>query len=76
MIIVASIVLSAAHLLRYVSLALGSVSLVTPVLASISTLFVFPLSFLINREIEVFGWRVITGAIVIAAGILLVFLAA
>ena len=76
MIIVASTVLATAHLLRYIAIDLSPVSLVTTVFSSISMLLVFPVSFLINREIEVFSWKVILGAGIITAGIILVFLAA
>jgi drug/metabolite transporter (DMT)-like permease len=72
----ASVILSIAHLGRYIAIDLSPVSLVTTVFSSISTLLVFPVSFLINREIEVFSWKVILGAVVITAGIILVFIAA
>jgi drug/metabolite transporter (DMT)-like permease len=42
-------------------------------LISTSALFVFPLSFLINRKIETFHPRVIAGAMAVVIGIFLMF---
>ena len=60
------------QILRYVALDYSPVSMVSP-LISTSALFVFPLSFLINRKIETFHPRVIAGAIAVVIGIFLMF---
>jgi drug/metabolite transporter (DMT)-like permease len=74
MIVIASASLAGAHLMRYFALDWGAVSLVSPIFSSTSSLFVFPLSFLINRKIETFSPAVIIGAVFITAGVLLIFL--
>lgn len=63
---------SMAQILRYSALSYSRVSLIVPLIATRS-LFVFPLSFLINREIEAFNLRIIMGAIAIVGGVLLIF---
>jgi len=63
---------SIAQILMYSALNFSLVSLVVPLLATRS-LFVFPLSFLINREIEAFNLRIIMGAIAIVVGVFLIF---
>ncbi len=60
------------QLLRYEALLYVPVSVVTPLMGS-SVLFVFLLSFLVNRNIEVFTWKVIAGAVVVVVGTLLFF---
>ena len=75
-IIIAAVFNSAGHLLRYIALTYSPVSLVAPLLNSISILLVFPLSFLMNRKIEGFNPGVIAGAIAVLAGVLLIFLGA
>ena len=75
-IVIAAAFNSAAHLLRYVALVFSPVSLVSPVLNSASGLLIFPLSYFINRSIEDFDLKIITGAIAVIAGVLLIFLAA
>ena len=74
LVIIASIALAVAHLLRYIALNTGSVSMVSPVFGSMSALFVFPMAYFISRKIEVFNPAVITGAVLITAGVLLIFL--
>ena len=60
------------QLFRYLALSYSPVSVVIP-LISISVLFVFLLSFLLNRRIEVFTWRVFTGMVAIVVGSFLLF---
>jgi drug/metabolite transporter (DMT)-like permease len=72
----ASVILASAHLLNYMALGGGSVSLVTPMMSSIASLVVFPLSFVINRKIEIFNLPVIVGAVLTTAGVYLIFLLA
>lgn len=64
---------STAHILRYTALAYSPVSLVAPLIVGISGLLIFPLSFLVNKRIEVFNHRIILGAIVVIVGVLLIF---
>ena len=71
--IIAAVGISIAQLLRYSALNHSPVSLVEPISGSATSLFIFPLSFLINREIETFSLRVIMGAIAIVVGICLIF---
>ncbi len=61
-----------AQILRYLALDLSSISLAVPLLAT-KSLFLFPLSFLVNRKIEAFNLRVIMGAIAIVGGASLLF---
>jgi len=71
-VIIAAIVMALAHLLRYTSLHYSDLTTVQP-LFSTQNLFVFPLSYLINREIETFNLRVILGAITVVTGVFLIF---
>ena len=64
---------STAHILRYIALAYSPVSLVAPLIVSTQGLLIFPLSFLVNKRIEVFNHRIILGAIVVIVGVLLIF---
>jgi len=64
---------STAHILRYTALAYSPVSLVAPLIVSTQGLLIFPLSFLVNRRIEVFNHRIILGAIVVIVGVLFIF---
>ena len=60
------------QLLRFSALNYSPVSIVTP-LTSIAVLFVFFFSFLLNRNIEVFTWKVFIGMVAIVAGVFLLF---
>lgn len=70
--IVAAIAISLAQISRYVALDYSLVSVVVP-LTGTNSLFIYPLSFLINRQIEAFNLRIIMGGIVITAGVFLIF---
>jgi drug/metabolite transporter (DMT)-like permease len=70
--IMAAITMAVAHLLRYISLSFGDLVVLQP-LFSTQGLFVFPISFLINREIEAFNLKVILGAIAVVSGVFLIF---
>jgi drug/metabolite transporter (DMT)-like permease len=63
---------SIAHLCRYLSLDYIPVSVVVP-LTSTANLFIILLSFIINRKIELFTWKIIVGAILVVSGVFLVF---
>ena len=71
-----AVAVSTAHLLRYTAISYSPISLVQALAMSVNGLLIFPLSFLINRKIEVFNTRIIMGAITVIAGALLIFLTA
>lgn len=70
--IIGGVLTAAAQLFRYIALSYSPVSLVDP-LISTSSLFIFIFSFLINRNIEVFTWKVFAGVAVTIAGTFLFF---
>lgn len=70
--VIAAVAVSAAQISRYIALDYSPINVVAPIIST-NALFIFPLSFLINREIEAFGPRVIAGAIAVVAGIFLMF---
>jgi drug/metabolite transporter (DMT)-like permease len=72
-IIIAAIAVSVAQILRYNALLHSPVSLVEPLVGSTNNLLVFPLSFLVNRQIEAFNPKIIVGAIAIVVGVFLIF---
>ena len=72
-IIIAAGAVATAQLLRYQALIYSPISLIEPIMQSANTLFIFPLSFLINRQIEAFNWKIIIGAIAIVTGVFLIF---
>ena len=63
---------SVAQLLRYAALSYSPVSVAQP-LISTNVLFVLLFSFVLNRKIEVFTWKVILGIVVIVVGAFLLF---
>ncbi len=67
---IAGVLTSIAHLLRYTALSYSPVSLVTPII-SIEVILVLLLSFFLNRNLEVFTWRIIVGIIATVAGVIL-----
>ena len=71
-IIISAVTMALAHLLRYTALHYSALTAVQP-LTSTQGLFVFPLSFLINRQIEAFSMRIILGAIAVVTGVFLIF---
>lgn len=70
--ILAATAISLAQISRYVALDYSPVSVVVP-LTGTNSLFIYPLSFLINRQIEAFNMRVIMGGIAVTAGVFLIF---
>lgn len=64
--------ISIAQLLKYTALVYSPASIVVPLL-SISVLFAFFLSLLINRKIEVFTLKVISGILCVLAGTFIIF---
>jgi len=63
---------SVAQLFRYTALGYIPVSIVAPLLG-ISALFVFLFSFILNRKIEVFTWKVFVGIVAAVGGTFLLF---
>jgi drug/metabolite transporter (DMT)-like permease len=74
--IIVAILTSTAQMLRYLAINLSRISLVAPLIASIKPLLVIPLSFLMNRDIEFFGSRIIAGSVLVVTGFILAFVAA
>ena len=66
---------SLAQIVMYAALEHSSVTMVTSLVSTSNMLFIFPLSFLINRQIEVFNFKIIIEAIIIIGGIFLLLLA-
>ncbi len=62
-----------AQIARYVALDFAVVSTVVP-LSGTYVIFFYPLSFMINRQIEDFSRRVIVGGICVITGVFLIFL--
>ena len=61
------------HLFRYSALAQSPVSVIQPLMGT-GVLFTFFLSFLLNRKIDVFNWRVFTGVMMVIISIFLIFI--
>jgi len=61
------------QLLRYAALNYSPVSVVQPLIGTV-VLFTFFLSFMLNRSIDVFNWRVFLGIVVVLTGTFLLFL--
>ena len=61
------------QLLRYAALNYSPVSVVQPLVGTV-VLFTFFLSFMLNRSIDVFNWRVFLGIVVVVTGTFLLFL--
>jgi uncharacterized membrane protein len=59
-----------AHLMRYIALSLSPASVVAPI-ASTSPIFIILLSFVFNRNLEMFSLTVIMGIIAVVAGSIL-----
>ena len=69
-----SLFTSLAQLGRYASLRITPVSVVDPLILSANALLVIFLSFVINRKLEVFTWKVIVGSSATFAGAYLLIL--
>lgn len=70
--VIGGIFAATGQLFNYTALSYSPASMVTPIL-SIHVLFIFLFSFLLNRQIEVFTPRVISGMAVTIAGTFLLF---
>ncbi len=71
-IVIGGIFTTVAQLFRYLALGYSPVSMVEPLIGT-TGLFTFFLSFLLNRNIEVFTWKIFVGIAVIVAGAFLFF---
>ena len=71
-ILLAGIFVSVSQLLLFIAYSYSPVSVVTPLLAT-TVIFVLIFSFLLNRNIEVFTWRVLVGMAATTAGTFLLF---
>jgi drug/metabolite transporter (DMT)-like permease len=72
-ILLAGTVVSIAQLFRYIALDYSPVSIVSPLFATVS-LFTLIFSFLVNRSIEAFNLKIITGTLAVIVGAFFVFL--
>ena len=73
LLVIAGVLALAGQLLRYAALQYSPVSVVQPLIATI-VLFTLFFSFLINRKIDVFNRKVITGIILVVAWVCLISL--
>ena len=71
--VISGIILVGGHLLRFSALEHAQVSIVQPVIAT-TVLFVLLFSWLGNRRIDVFNWRVLAGVIMVMGGMVLIYL--
>jgi len=69
---IVSVFLVLGHLFRFSALQRSPVSIVQPLVATI-VLFVLLFSWLINRRIDVFNWRVIAGIVLVLGGVYLIY---
>jgi len=69
---IGSVAVTIAQLLRYIALNYSTVSAVGLIMGT-TTIYVFPLSYVINREIEAFNPRIIAGAAATIIGVVLMF---
>lgn len=69
-----SIFISVAQLTRYAALRISPVSVIDPLILGITGLFIVLASFVINRNIEVFTWRVLLSTAVTVVGTYLLIL--
>jgi transporter family protein len=60
------------HLFRFAALQRSPVSIVQPLVATI-VIFVLLFSWMINRRIDVFNWRVIAGIVLVLAGVYFIY---
>jgi drug/metabolite transporter (DMT)-like permease len=71
-ILIGAVLTSTGQLLAYLSLTYAPASMLAPLMAT-QGLFIFMLSFLVNRKIEVFTPKVIIGTLATVAGTVLIF---
>jgi drug/metabolite transporter (DMT)-like permease len=64
--------LVAGHIFRFSALKYSPVSIAQPIMATI-VIFVLLFSWMVNRRIDVFNWRVIAGIVMVLAGVCLIY---
>lgn len=69
-----SIFTSVAQLARFSALGISPVSVIDPLILGITGLFIILASFVINRNIEVFTWKILLGTVVTIVGTYLLIL--
>jgi drug/metabolite transporter (DMT)-like permease len=67
-----AVILVAGHLCRFTALQNSPVSIVQPIIATI-VIFVLLFSWIANRRIDVFNWRVVAGIIMVLLGVYLIY---
>ena len=67
-----AVILVAGHLCRFTALQYSPVSIVQPIIATI-VIFVLLFSWIANRRIDVFNWRVIAGIVMVLLGVYLIY---
>jgi drug/metabolite transporter (DMT)-like permease len=67
-----AVILVGGHLCRFTALEYGQISIVQPLIATM-VIFVLLFSWIANRRIDVFNWRVIAGIIMVMLGVYLIF---
>jgi len=68
----ASVFLVVGHLFRFSALQYSPVSVVQPIIATI-VIFTLLFSWIVNRRIDVFNWRVVAGIVMVLAGVFLIY---
>jgi len=69
---VAAVILVVGHLFRFATLRLTPVSIAQPIFATI-VVFTLLFSWIVNRRIDVFNWRVVAGIVLVLAGVYLIY---
>jgi len=72
MLLASALALVIGHICRFSALQLSPVSIVGPLMGTI-VIFVLALSWIINRRIDAFNWRVIAGICMVLAGVFLIY---
>jgi drug/metabolite transporter (DMT)-like permease len=67
-----SVFLVIGHVFRFSALQYSPVSIVQPLIATI-VIFTLLFSWIVNRRIDVFNWRVIAGIIMVLAGVFMIY---
>lgn len=71
--VISAIILVAGHLARFRALEDTPVSIVQPLVATM-VVFVLVFSWLFNRKIDIFNWRVVTGIVMVLGGVVVLYL--
>jgi drug/metabolite transporter (DMT)-like permease len=72
MLAVGAVFLVIGHIFRFTALKYSPVSVVQPLVATI-VIFVLIFSWIINRKIDVFNWRVMAGIAMVLAGVFMIY---